>query len=297
MRLVAAQAVVFVCVVAAVVGCASRKSFTTSARAGDTISLGIGWYPHVTREDLTITLTHSTTGDQEIYLPGDPAVRAVANLHPDPLAKLHVHRETRDTGTDPIAFDAWLLESFVTDADKEYSQKFIVLDLPSTVAEGIVDIDIQSATGDTIKPVQVEILPGAGSANTFGNWNGWSLDTTHLRYMERAPYYTVDFTGSSVPHAIQINLLHDPDASSGGVGIPYVVNPRGDLKSVAWSDDGAQLRVILMPTGAASLADIKHFKFYVTGGLTGLLVSSVSAYDSDGSPVPGEVLAQITPNP
>jgi hypothetical protein len=258
--------------------------------------MAIGWYPHLEREDLTVTLTHATTGNQVVYLPGDPAVRAVANLYPDPLARLQVHRETKTT-EDPIAFDAWLLETSVTDADKEYSEKFILLDLPQTFSEGIVDIDIQSSTEDVINPLQVEILPGAGSPNTFGNWDGWSLDTVHLRYMERAPYYTIDFsTDGSVPHAIQIDLAHNPDASSGGVGVPYVVNPRDDLKSASWSDDGTRLRVILMPTAATALADIKHFKFYVTGGLTGLLVSSVDAYDVDGNPVVEEIGADVTPN-
>jgi len=290
---------VFLCLtiiyVAAICGCASRDSFTTAARAGDTISLPIGWHPQVRREDLTITLTPQT-GSQVVYAPGDPAVLAVANLSPDPLSKLTVQRETRGIYEDPIAFDAWLLEGAVTMGDKEYSEKFVLLDLPQTIAEGSLDIAIQSTTGDTINPLKVEILPGQGAPNTFGNWNGWSLDTAHLRYMERAPYYEVDFTGSTIPYAIQVELMHDPDESSGGVGVPYVVNQRGDIKSVIWSDDGTRLRVVVTPTGMAALSDIKHFKFYVAGGLSGLQVSTVSAYDIEGASV-GEVVANITAHP
>lgn len=295
MRKGAVQITAFLCVMATLYGCASRKTFTTAARAGDTVSMAIGWYPHLQREDLTITLAPSV-GSPIVYLPGDPAVRAVANLHADPLSRLNVERETIDTTSSSVAFAALLLESAVTNGDKEYSEKFIVLDLPSTIAEGTVNIDIQSSTGDVINPLTLEILPGAGSPNTFGNWNGWSMDTVHLRYMERAPYYTIDFTGTTVPHAIQIELAHNPDASSGGVGVPYVVSPRSDLKNAAWSDDGTQLRVILTPAGSAALADIKHFKFYVAGGLNGLLVSNVSAYDVNGGAVAGGIQANITAN-
>ena len=35
----------------------------------------------------------------------------------------------------------------------------------------------------------------------------------------RVPHYTVTFSGSTLPHAIQVDLVHDPDKDiTGGVG-------------------------------------------------------------------------------
>jgi len=73
----------------------------------------------------------------------------------------------------------------------------------------------------------------------------------------------------------------------GGWGLAHVVNPRGDLKSVNWSDDGASLRVLLSPAKGQPLTNIKDYKFYVTGGITGLTLNSVQAYDLDGNVVTG----------
>lgn len=275
-------------VIAFIGGCSAKRTFTKTAVPGETVTLAIGWYPDLRRENLTITFTPAT-GPVVQYLPGDPAVRAVANMYPDPLSKLQVEREI---GISPVNTDAGLLEAAVTGGDKEYSEKLIMLDLPPGLSTGMTVISIASATGETINDVKVEIVPGLTNPNGFGNWNGWAIDDSHLKYMERPPYYAVEFTGSPVPHAIQIDLVHNPDAGSGGTGVPYVVNPRGDLKSVAWSDDGTQTRVILTPTGTAGLANIKHFKFYVAGGLTGVILGPVSGYDINGDPV--AVSADIT---
>ena len=285
--------VVMLCVVTTLFGCASRRAFTTSAQAGDTVILGIGWYPEVRRDDLTLTITDAL-GGETTYLPGDPAVRAVVNLYPDPVSKLIVDTEL---GVNPVAQDAGILHLAVTNGNKEYSEKFVMIDLPTTLSTGQTNIDIVSATGDSINPLKVDILPGLGSSNVLGNYNGWSVADSHLQYMERALYYAVDFStsGSAIPHAIQIDMRHNPDGNSGGTGAAFVTNARADMKSIAWSDNGTDLRVILMPSGAA-LDDMQHFRFYVAGGLTGLVDNGVTAFDINGAPVPG-VTANITANP
>jgi hypothetical protein len=117
------------------------------------------------------------------------------------------------------------------------------------------------------------------------------MNTNHLRYMERGAYYTVNFSSSEIPHAIQIDLVHD------GGGYPYVVAPRGDILSATWSDDGTNLRVILIPSGSSTLQDIKHFKFYVpagNNGLTNLALDAVSAYDINGQGLVNPVTVNIT---
>ena len=90
-------------------------------------------------------------------------------------------------------------------------------------------------------------------------------------------------------HAIQLTMTHDPDVDIGGVGRPFVANPRGDLKTANWEDDGTDLQVLLLPTSGQTLTDMKHFKFYVAGGITNLFVpvSGVEAVDINGDPVVG----------
>jgi hypothetical protein len=110
----------------------------------------------------------------------------------------------------------------------------------------------------------------------------------------------VTFAGSQVPAAIQLELSHDPDRDAvGGSGQAYVVPPRGDLKSFAWTDTGTTMRVLITPTWQKTPEDIsrtsgdpetlKWFKFYVAGDITGLQIvsNSVQAFDSDGGPVTG----------
>jgi len=97
------------------------------------------------------------------------------------------------------------------------------------------------------------------------------------------------FSGSTVPHSIQVDLTHDPDTASGGVGKVQVINTRGDIKSIAWTDDGANLWVLLTPTKGQASLRMKDFKFYVAGDVTGfqVLPSDVSTFDINGNAVSG----------
>jgi len=105
--------------------------------------------------------------------------------------------------------------------------------------------------------------------------------------MQRAGHYTVNISGSTVPYAVQLDLVHAPDVDHGGAGKAHVINPRGDIKNVSWRDDGSNLRVMLMPAKGVALGNMKDFKFYVAGGVTGLNIISVKAVDTNGNPVAG----------
>ncbi|MHB8534624.1 MAG: hypothetical protein ACYDBW_04175 [Sulfuricaulis sp.] len=69
------------------------------------------------------------------------------------------------------------------------------------------------------------------------------------------------------------------------------------MKNLSWTDDGTHLRVLLFTSGDGSTKDPyfpdtymwNYFKFYVTGGITGLQVapSWVKAYDANGNPISG----------
>jgi hypothetical protein len=175
----------------------------------------------------------------------------------------------------------------VTNQDKDWMETTIFLDLPATVPVGSATIEITGPTGPvTPTPIGLEILPGAGSPNPFAGPSG-NLTAEQVATLERADAYTITFTtftGSPVPHAIQLELSH-----TSGVGTPWVVNPRGDLKNVAWTDTGSTLRVVLTPANGQTLQQMAHFKFYVAGGITGLTVSigSPKAYDINGNPISG----------
>lgn len=97
----------------------------------------------------------------------------------------------------------------------------------------------------------------------------------------RWPVGTVTFTGSTIPDSIQIDMTR-----TAGVGVPWVTQTRGDLKNLSWRDDGtSNMRVILSTNHGAPLNDIKGFKFYVAGGVTGLEITNVVAYDVSGTPI------------
>ena len=121
----------------------------------------------------------------------------------------------------------------------------------------------------------------------------------HFRVLERVPHYEGSFSGASVPYAIQLDLIHDPDEAHSGAGTPYVVNPIGHIKNLSWSTvgiNGTDLRVIFIPAQHGCITDMNDFSFYVAGGITGLAVNgSVQAFNINGGPVTG-VNAVITSN-
>ena len=146
----------------------------------------------------------------------------------------------------------------------------------------------QGGTSLTAQPVLVDILPGTGSANPFQQNNSSNtLSPAILASLERADAKTITFSGPSVPYGLQVELTRTP-----GIGQPWIVNPRGDVKNISWSDDGSTIRLLLTPSNGVNLTDLIHFKFYVAGGVTGLSVSSVKAFDANGNSI-SAIAAQI----
>lgn len=277
-------------------GCTTFQGFPVAARGGDTITLPIGWHPSLSRSQLTVTVTPSS-GAPVVYPPGDPNVKSLVNLYPDPLSRIIIEREAGD----PLQ-EGWLyglfVEQQVTNLDKDFSQKLLMMDLPQGIATGTATISFSSTGGETILPVAVDILPGVGVPHDFQIQEGLqNAFVGQLDLAERAPHYAVEFSGVTVPYAIEIKLSHDPDAANGGVGIPYVVSTRGsDLKSVIWNDTGTEMHVILMPASKA-LTEFVNFRFYVAGGLQNVQINpaDVKAFDINGTDVLN-VSATITPS-
>ena len=106
-----------------------------------------------------------------------------------------------------------------------------------------------------------------------------------LNAFSRVQNYTIDFSGPTIPYAIEIILTHDPDSTAGGVGKAYAVNPLGYKKNLHWSDNGTTMKAMLMPVTSVVTDNINDFKFYVAGNISNLGVFSVSAFDINGNSV------------
>lgn len=279
-------------------GCAGKDSFSKSVRAGDTVAVAVGWRQNLSKDNISINFLPGAVGVVEpiaSYGPNDPAIRAVINLYPDPLSSLSVSPQIQEDLTPNAQLHATLADRSYAGNDKDLSQTVVFLDLPPTLPEGIVRIQVSGGGHDDPPVSRVEILPGQGAPANFDTEGGY-LTESHLQSLERVDNHVITFSGDATPHAIEVSLTHDPDRDAGGTGKAHVVNTRGDIKSVVWHDDGVNLKVLLSPVNEQPLSDLREFKFYVAGGVTGLSLADVQAFDADGNALSG-VNAVLTASP
>ena len=271
--------------------CGGDKTFTDYARAGDTVAVAGGHQPNFNLNNISVDIIQDNGTPQGILVgsipQGDPAIRASVNLYPDPLSGLIVSRETGIEMT-PFADTYWQqITANFTAGDKDWYQTTVFVDLPPTLAADLVHrIIVKNSLGESFES-KVEIIPGTGSPSTFTAAFGTNLSPEMIAGISRLPHYTIDITGTPVPHAIELTLTHDSDSTAGGTGKAYAVNPIGYKKNLSWSDDGNSMKVILTPTTSTTFDNIIDYKFYVTGGISNLAISSVSAFDINGDSVTG----------
>lgn len=264
---------------AGLTGCAGTKTFTTAARGGDTVSLALGWNVNANRGNLAATITPSS-GSPVVYAIGNPNIRSVFNMYPDPVSRLIVGTETNQS----LGFNANIHGAQLNSAnlnDKDLAQTMALINLPSGIATGPATIALSVNGAPLGSPVGVEVLPGTGSANNFEGSIG-NLSAEQLGTLERASGGVVNISGSTVPYAIYLEISH-----SAGAGVPWVINPRGDIKNIAWTDSGSVIKAIITPASGKALNQFAEFKFFVAGGLSGLSVTSLKAYDVNGNAIPG----------
>lgn len=264
-------------------GCAGINTFGTAARPGDTVALALGWNLPVNRQNATVQVTGGT--GTYTYAPGDPNVLFLGNLYPDPASRLVIGRETNQSLGVNAASTGQQLETFVTGNDKDFAQTMLIVNLPATLPVGAATLRVLDQTSAQVGPtISVQVVAGTGVAHPFTGTSG-SLTPQIISALERAPdVKTVRFTGGTVPYAIQLDLTRTP-----GIGAPWLINPRGDLKSLSWGDDGTRIRVMLLPANNVNPTNMAVFKFMVGGALSGLAIDPVSikAFDSSGNPVSG----------
>jgi hypothetical protein len=182
-----------------------------------------------------------------------------------------------------------------TGGDNDWWQTVVFIDLPAGMEIGDANILIESIDPVTTAVVEsvsstVEIVPGVGAPNPFTAKYPWGLPfgltSDHMKSLERASHYQIDFTdGGEIPAAVSVELIHDPDIDNGGVGRAFVVNPTGELKNIHWVDDGTTTKAMILPASSGGLSSIVDFKFYVSGGVENLLVSNVRAFRLNGEEI------------
>ena len=168
----------------------------------------------------------------------------------------------------------------------------VFVDLPDPLPLGPAAVYIYTPTEDISTLVDIIATTG-GHPHSFEAQALGAVSEDQFRSIGRVPHYTVTFSGATLPHAIQVDLVHDPDKDNGGVGKAHVVNALGYVKNVSWNDDGTNLRVIMTPARDAIISDMLDFKLYVAGGVTNLVVNSVQAFDINGDAVGSPVTAAI----
>ena len=283
-----ARLFIILILVAVSMGCAGTRTFHDLAQAGDTVAVGAGWKHTFSREYITVTIT-PTIGSPVVYPPGDAAIRAVTNLYPDPMSNIVLSRQINgDLSPYALTYARAIHENFTGD-DKDWWQTVVFVDLPSTLPVGSATIDILSSAGET-SSATFDIVSDGGLPNPLRAELNGPMSANQLVSLERHKYYhTVNFTGTTVPQAIQIDLTHDATV------YPYVVNPIGYIKNVVWENDGSNLRVILLPARSGEITTMTDYKFYVARVIN-LNEASIQAFDNNGVPV-GGVSVSITPSP
>ena len=277
-----------------VAGCSGTRTFHEYARAGDTVAIAAGWKEGFSRDRITVHITPSNSAPDIVLGPDDPSIRAVVNFYPDPLSSLVVSERTGQDITPFAQLYANNVNNTFTNGQSDWFQTVVFLDLPPSLPTGITGIYIEDSNGNFTQST-LDIVDGVGTPNTFSAESSGRLTRNHLAVMERTSYYKISFSGPLLPYAIQLDLIHDPDKDSSGVGKAYAVNPISGVKNVSWTDDGTLMRVILMPSANADLADFGDFLFYVAGGVRNLLPIAATAYDINGNEIQG-VFASVEAN-
>jgi hypothetical protein len=280
-----------------VAGCAATKTFHQIARAGDTVAIATGWHESWSRDNITVWVKEYG-GTWVQYQANDPSIRAVVNFYPDPVSSLVVSERT---GQDITAFAQNYgnnVTNMFTSGSHDWFSTVVFFDLPSTMNPGIADVYVEEiANTNNYVSTTVDIVSGVGQAHEFEAQVAGQLQRQHLASLERASHYAVTLSGTGpIPYAVQMDFTHDPDVDHAGVGRAYVVEPISGVKNITWSDDGSNLRVIILPANGNALTSFKDFKFYVAGGINNLAYVSTQAFNINGVSVSGVSPPTITPH-
>ncbi|MDH5387592.1 MAG: hypothetical protein OEY06_03975 [Gammaproteobacteria bacterium] len=284
--------ILFICAVS-LISCGALRTFHEYARAGDTIAVPVGTKANFSKDNITVTIT-PPVGNIIVLNATDPKVRAIINFYPDPISSMIVSREI-GTNLTPAATTYADTMLITAGRDKDYFQTVVFIDLPATLPVGLTQVEISNGLGE-LHQATLDVIDGIGTANSFNSdfSSGLLLSADMLDSLARTSHTTVNIDSAVIPHAIEISFTHDPDASIGGVGKAFVVNPLGYRKTLHWSDDGTNMTIIMNESKAGLIDHMNDYKFYITGTVTGLVFGTVKGYDINGALISGVTATTAT---
>jgi hypothetical protein len=295
-----------------IIGCAGTRTFNDYARAGDSVAIAAGYKKTFAKDNIQVEIFPSdydavTNDNSVIYPPGDANIRVVTNMYVDPLASIVLSKQSKQDLTPFARQHNNNVRFYYTDDDKDWWNTLVIIDTPVLTGTGqtwpvgtgtrVVVTSISDPTETTSQ--DLEIIPGTGSPSLLSGEVVGNMQPDQLAALGRVSHYIVNFNvdgqTTTLPYAIEIDLIHDADRDQTGNpddGRAYVVNPIGFIKNASWADDGINTKVILMPTRDNEIKTFQDFKFYVAGGVANLDVDTIKAYDIDGGVV-DKVLAEV----
>jgi len=265
-------------------GCAGTQSYPNKVLAGETVTIGAGWKHNFSRNDVTVRFIPEV-GPEVVYLPGDPAVRAILNLYPDPLSGMVVSQQTGANINGGSKAHGDVINWNYTEGDNDWWQTTVFVDVPSTLPNGVTEVEISNQVGDTATSL-VEIIGSGGMPDDFMAESLGGITSFYFNSLERLDHYVVSISSTVVPAAIQIDL--EATDFSG-----YVTQGRGEAVSLNWAYDNGIFRVLMSPTTNGSTKKVQDFKIYIviTSGLASTaaldLIGEVEAFDENGDLING----------
>jgi len=278
------------------VGCAGTHTFNQYAKSGETIAIPVGHQPDWSRDNISVWIREPGMVDYVQYMPNDPRIRAVVNFYPDPLSSIVVSNRTGQEITNgALTFGNILNQSFTSNS-RDWFQTVVFFDLPDPLALGAANVYVEEATNtNNFVNTELEIVGTGGMPHQFGAEGLGPMSREQLASLERTSHFAVTLSGSTIPHAVQLDFMHDPDVDNSGTGKAYIVEPISGVKNISWTDDGINLRIVILPADGATMANFNDFKFYVAGGINNLALLSTEAFDINGGSVAG-VSTLVTPH-
>jgi hypothetical protein len=272
-----------------IVGCSGTVTFHQYARAGDTVAIATGWREDYSRDQMKVWVQASGWNGGAWTDLGANNVRAVVKMYPDPISSLVVSNRTGQDITPSAQNYGSVITNGHTSGQLDWFQTVVFFDLPTDLPVGTTQIAVENLDGSQSVISDVEIVGNGGTPNDFSANSIGPMSRQQLASMERASHYTISMSGIDVPYAVQVEFSHDP-----AVGTAYVVDPISGVKSMSWSDDGTNLRVIIMPANSQTFSNFKKLRFYVAGGVTGLTETATTAYDINGDVLTNPVSTSVT---
>ncbi|MFK5948420.1 MAG: hypothetical protein QM500_06585 [Methylococcales bacterium] len=265
-------------------GCAGTHSFPNRVLAGETVTIGAGWKHDFSRNNVTVRFIPEI-GPEVVYMPGDPAVRAILNLYPDPLSGMVISQQIAANINAGSKSHGDVINWNYTGNDNDWWQSTVFVDVPASLSVGAAEVEITNQVGDKATSL-IEVIGSGGGPDAFIAEGLGDVTSFYFNSLERIDHYVITINSATIPAAIQLEL-----AATNFSG--YVTQGRGEAASLNWAKNGDMYTIILTPTTEASVTKMQDFKVYiaVTGGVAGManlsLVGAVQAFDNDGEPIDG----------